>query len=286
MRRKHTLFCGAPAIFLKISWPNAATNWPMSRKIALARQTDALVDVASRADAPASGSAPRRRLETDLYAPIKMFLEAQGYEVKGELRGCDVVARRGEEPPVIVELKTAFGLPLLLQGVARLSMTDAVYLAFPDDGAGAWRRRRREATALCRRLGLGVLLISFRPTRPPLVEPALDPGPYAPRKNARRAGLLLREFERRRGDPTPGGGAGRPIMTAYRQDALACAAYLAANGPSQPKTVRDAGGVARAAVILQRDVYGWFLRVERGVYTLSDKGQAALRDPAGAGLSE
>jgi hypothetical protein len=30
-------------------------------------------------------------LETDLYAPVKAFLEGQGYTVKGELQHCDLV---------------------------------------------------------------------------------------------------------------------------------------------------------------------------------------------------
>ncbi len=53
--------------------------------------------------------------EYALYPPVKAFLEAQGYEVKGEVNGCDLVAVRAEEPPVIVELKTAFSLPLVFQ---------------------------------------------------------------------------------------------------------------------------------------------------------------------------
>ena len=68
-------------------------------------------------------------LESDLYAPVKALLEGQGYVVKGEVRGCDVVAVRGGEPPVIVELKRAFGLALVLQGVDRLAVSDRVYLA-------------------------------------------------------------------------------------------------------------------------------------------------------------
>ena len=75
-------------------------------------------------------------LESDLYAPIKALLEGQGYSVKGEVKGCDVVAVRGQEPPVIVELKRAFGISLVLQGVARLTITDNVYLAvgaFPNN---------------------------------------------------------------------------------------------------------------------------------------------------------
>ena len=54
--------------------------------------------------------------EHGLYPPVKAFLEAQDYAVKGEIDSCDVVAIRGGEPPVIVELKTSFSLPLVFQG--------------------------------------------------------------------------------------------------------------------------------------------------------------------------
>ena len=35
--------------------------------------------------------------EADLYLPVKLFLEGQGYDVKGEVRGCDVVALRVDD---------------------------------------------------------------------------------------------------------------------------------------------------------------------------------------------
>ena len=34
--------------------------------------------------------------EADLYLPVKRFLESQNYEVKGEIRECDVLALRGD----------------------------------------------------------------------------------------------------------------------------------------------------------------------------------------------
>ena len=78
----------------------------------------------------------RQMRETELYAPVKAFLESQGYEVKAEVHDCDLVAIRGEEEPVIVELKTTLSLALLMQGVDRQAISDWVYLAVPV-GKGA-----------------------------------------------------------------------------------------------------------------------------------------------------
>jgi hypothetical protein len=219
--------------------------------------------------------------EEQLYAPVKAFFEGQGYEVKAEVRGCDLMAQRGDEPPVIVELKTGFTLPLILQGIDRLALTDHVYLAFglaakPAPGS-LWRRERRSILKLCRRLGLGLLLV-HEPTsaRSALVEPVLDPLPYRPRTNKRRQGLLLKEFAHRVGDPNTGGVNQRPIVTAYRQSALSCAAHLGSHGPTKASAVKQATGVSTAATIMRNDVYGWFSRVERGIYELSPKGEAAI----------
>jgi hypothetical protein len=205
--------------------------------------------------------------ETDLYLPVKRFLEAQGYGVKGEIRECDVVGVRGDEPPVIVELKTAFSLQLVLQGIDRQAITDAVYLAFPPPK----RRQHSDIVKLCKRLGLGILLVTGDH-----VEVLTDPAPYQPRKAGRRKAMLLREFAHRVGDTTAGGSGRVPRMTAYRQDALRCVAFIAKHGPSKPAVLRKEASVAKAPVMLLQDVYGWFVRVERGVYGLSPKGEQAL----------
>ncbi len=212
--------------------------------------------------------------EEDLYEPVKAFLEGQGYAVKAEVRGCDLVARRGEEPPVIVELKKTFNLALLLQGVDRLTLSEQVYLAFVAPArALTWRRDRKSVLKLCRRLGLGLLMVHPAEN---LVEPLLDPLPYQPRPNRKRQALLLKEFAQRVGDPNTGGQTRRPIVTAYRQNALRCAALLGGNGPTKAAVVARDAGVTTAGSILQRDVYGWFQRVERGIYALSPKGREAL----------
>jgi hypothetical protein len=206
-------------------------------------------------------------LESDLYAPVKALLEGQGYVVKGEVRGCDVVAVRGSEPPVVVELKRTFGLGLVLQGVDRLALTDLVYLA-----VGQWPKQMKNVKKLCRRLGLGFIVVAKDKA-----DVVLDPGPYVPRQNKRKAGRLLGEHARRVGDPNLGGQAMRqPLMTAYRQEALRCAALLAAKGPMKVAALRAACDAPKAAQILQQDVYGWFERVERGVYAITPKGREGL----------
>jgi len=214
--------------------------------------------------------------ESALYMPVKKFLERRGYEVKGEVRGCDLVARRCAEPVLVVELKLRFSLGLVLQGIDRLALTERVYLAVPRPSLRHRRSRGLAADSpdirkLCRRLGLGLVLVGRRS-----VEILEEPVPYRPRPAKLRALRLRDEFDRRIGDANVGGAVGVPLVTAYRQDALRCARALALGGPMRLALLRATTGVPRAARILQRDVYGWFTRLERGTYTLSDGGGAAL----------
>ncbi len=59
-------------------------------------------------------------------------------------------------------------------------------------------------------------------------------------------------------------------------DALRCAHCLAGNGPLRAAAVRRSTSVASAGRILQRNVYGWLERVERGVYSVTPRGRTAL----------
>jgi len=214
-------------------------------------------------------------LESDLYPAVKEYLEGQGYTVKGEIRDCDIVAVRDGEQPVIVELKLSFNLPLVFQGITRQTISDTVYLAVAKPASRGWGKRYKDIIKLCRMLGLGLISIN-EGRKGRSVEVHLDPAPYQPRKNKRRATALLREFERRTGDPSPGGSTRKPVITAYRQNALRCAHYLEENGPQSPSGIARAISVTQAGTILYKNHYGWFERVERGVYALTPAGTKAL----------
>jgi hypothetical protein len=213
-------------------------------------------------------------MEVALYKPVKAFLEGLGFAVKGEIRGCDVVATRPNAAPgapplvVIAELKQAFSLELLLQAADRLALADDVWLAVTATRRG--RDRDRRAHKLCRLLGLGLLAVDVTRGR---VEVLVEPAPYRPRVNMARRGKLMDEFHRRRGDPMAGGSTRKPVMTAYRQQALDIAAGLRA-GPLRPRDLRPAA--PDAGRILLGNVYGWFERVGHGLYRLAPSGAQAL----------
>jgi hypothetical protein len=184
-----------------------------------------------------------------------------------------VVACRPGEDPLIVELKTGFTLTLFHQTIERQSISDAVYLAVPRGRGRGFAKSLRNNVKLARRLGLGVITVRLGDG---FVEVHCDPAPFRPRPSKARRGRLLREFARRVGDPNQGGAKRGSVVTAYRQDALRCAALLAEQGPTKGAQVAAATGVERASKLMAADHYGWFERVRRGVYALTPKGEEAL----------
>jgi hypothetical protein len=224
-------------------------------------------------------------VESSLYLPVKRFLEKMGFEVKGEICGCDLVALDRNEPTAVVvgELKLAFTLDLVLQAIDRFAACDEIWLAVRASRRGRGREHDPRVRKLCRLLGFGLLSVSSQGKVDLLVEPA----PWRPRRDAKRRSRIVEEHRRRIGDPATGGSTRQPIMTAYRQQALACAVTLS-RGPARPRDLKS--DIPDVQKILQRNVYGWFIRVERGLYGLSEAGNAALvrwkahipapRDPA------
>ena len=210
-------------------------------------------------------------METSLYLPVKRFLEGLGFEAKGEVCGCDVVALDDGMPTavVIAELKLAFTLDLVLQAVDRFPACDEAWLAVRASRRGRGRESDPRVKKLCRLLGFGLLAVSARGS----VDVIVEPMPWRPRRDPKRRSRIVEEHRKRRGDPTSGGSTRRPIMTAYRQQALDCAKALA-SAPGRPRDLKAT--MPDAPKILLRNVYGWFERVERGCYRLSDHGRAEL----------
>ena len=135
-------------------------------------------------------------METALYLPVKRFLEELGFTVKGEIRGCDLVALKGKDPPIVVigELKLSFNLELVLQAVDRASACDEIWLAAKMSARGKGRENDVRYRGLCRRLGFGMLGITARGDVEVLVKPPTE----SPRRDPKKRSRLVAEHQRRR----------------------------------------------------------------------------------------
>lgn len=220
--------------------------------------------------------------EQDLYPPLKRTLEGLGYEVKGEITGCDVVAMRDGEPPLVVELKLQLNLSVILQAVDRFAITTSVYVGIPAD-MPTYKRERKRILKLFRRLGLGLITIDptigGRKKSVPtgIVHIVLDPDPSRARPDKRRTARLKKEFNTRIGDTTPGGQAtSKGVLTAYRQRAILIATHLSENGPTKAALVAADLSDPKARELMYNNVYGWFAGEGKGLYRLSERGTKEL----------
>lgn len=211
--------------------------------------------------------------ETDLYIPVKKYLKKIGYKVKAEVKDCDVVAVNKLEEIVIVELKTSVNLKLILQANSRKAISDNIYIGVPEDTPVLkGRRKRSEFIKLLKQLGIGLITVNIKKGS---VLPLVDPCIYKPSKNRRKKAALMKEFNELKGDPNKGGSrTGSGVKTAYRQKAVEVAQFLDLNGAQKASVVKDKIDEPKAWSIMHRNVYGWFVKEERGVYGLSKKGKS------------
>lgn len=220
------------------------------------------------------------RSETELYEPVKRMFEEQGYTVRSEVRHCDMVACRDGDPElIIVELKKTFNLALLFQLMDRLKLSESVYAAVE------YNPRKRVSTGsnwndairLCNQLGVGLIGVQFYKRKAPTVDILCRPGAKAAGRRSKIGAKRLRsEFANRSGDYNIGGSAGIKIMTSYREKALRIAYVLSQHETLTPRELREQLHEPVAASLLQDNYYGWFERVRRGVYRLTEEGRSAL----------
>ena len=220
-------------------------------------------------------------LESDLYGPVRDYLEGLGYEVKGEVKDCDVTAMRDGEL-IVVELKRGFTLELVYQAIDRQRIADGVYVAVPLPKRGYMSPHIKDMQALCRRLELGLILVGFTSKGIPQVDVMVHPKEAAvPRQNRKRRLAVIREHETRTGSANTGGVSRKKILTVYKEQALLAAKLLRDSGPLRAEDVKRLGGPPNTTAILSRNVLGWFAReaAPEGrlyLYRVTDQGLEAL----------
>ncbi len=216
----------------------------------------------------------KKSLETDLYEPLRNWLEEAGYVVRSEVKGCDIAAVRGEEL-IIVELKQRVSMDLLLQAVRRQQACDSVYVAVPSSREMARFKRWRRIQSLLRRLELGLIVVYLKST-PVRVEVVFHPAPFQRRKRGAERRAVLQEMAGRSLELNRGGSTRQPLGTAYREASLTIACALELWGPQSPKALRTRGTDPKTQSILYSNVYGWFERVDYAMYALTSKGAEGI----------
>ena len=208
-------------------------------------------------------------LETELYHPIKELLENQGYQVKGEIGAIDIFAMKKDES-IAVELKTSITLKLIYQAVERQKIADFVYIAIPKQAMTSHKSQMKSFILLLRRLSIGLMIVSKQG-----VEVLLEAKDYdltmSKTRNKRTKNKLISEFKNRKNDDNLGGMKGKKV-TFYREQALEILQVIHSHPGISPKEIKILTNNIKTSSILQKNYYGWFQRVDRGSYTLTEKG--------------
>ncbi|HYK73891.1 MAG TPA: DUF2161 domain-containing phosphodiesterase, partial [Pseudoneobacillus sp.] len=109
-----------------------------------------------------------------------------------------------------------------------------------------------------------------------VVSPAPFDGVKSRQLNKRKREQLLKEIEGRNGDYNIGGSNKTKIMTAYKESCIQIATLLKLHGSLTPKLLRQMGTGDKTLAILNKNYYGWFDKIQRGTYAISEKGKKEL----------
>lgn len=205
-------------------------------------------------------------LETELFDPVREYLEAEGFAVAAEVRHCDIVAAK-DDHIVIIELKTSLNLTLVSQAVQRQSVADEVYVAIPEPKRIT--KTLRHSQKVLKRLGLGLLTVSTGPLRS-IVQCRITPD-FSGRINKKERQRIIKEMNGRSLQLNTGGATGIPIVTAYRETAITLATLLSLKGPRSIRELKPIAG-EKTGTILYKNHYGWFVREARGIYGVTERG--------------
>lgn len=218
--------------------------------------------------------------EVDLFKPVQKYFTSLGYEVYGEVNDCDVVAVK-EEELIIIELKLNLNVDLLIQAANRQRLTDQVYIAIPKPKYKRNSKKWHDMCHLIKKLELGLIMVTFLKSSAKL-EVIFPPGPFNKRYSVqsykRKRQKLIEEIQGRNLNNNVGGSNKTKLMTAYKESCIHIAYCLQKYGPLAPKTLRQMGTGEKTLSILHQNFYGWFKKVDRGIYTLSEHGKKELKE--------
>lgn len=219
-------------------------------------------------------------MESDLFLPVRNYLESLGYAVNGEVMHCDLLANK-EEEWLVVELKKTLNLEVILQAAERQKISDLVYIAVVKPEKFHKNSKYKRICHLLRRLEIGLMLVKVN-EKGWQVEVVQTAEPFdrvkSQRINQKKRVKTQEEFKKRKSQSI-GGVTKTKVMTAYREQAVELAKLLEEKGPSQPKNLTELGIEPKQIQnILYKNYYGWFNRLGKGIYETSEAWLAFKRE--------
>ncbi len=209
--------------------------------------------------------------ETDLYAPVQKYFAQLGYTIDAEVKDLDVLCIR-EEQSVVIELKNELNLKVITQSALRQKMFDWVYVAIWTP-KNMRQQAFKDKVYLLKRLGIGLILVSPHALSVDIYhEPMIHPIEEYQRRNRKKKKKIIEELKKRRTHMNIGGTHRKKIITAYKEDALIILDYLKKHESMPLSQITQDTQIKRTGTIVQKNFYGWFKRVQRGVYALTDVG--------------
>jgi len=211
--------------------------------------------------------------ETELYEPVKCFLEGRGYSVKAEIDSLDILAVK-EEAFIAVELKVNISLKLIYQVIERQKLVNDVYIAVPESAVKSHKKNMKKLLLLLKRLSIGLMIVHEN-----TVEVKLDPIDYnlnlSKNRSKRKRTKLINDFIQLKSNQNIGGSKGKR-MTLYKENVIEIAKVLSDNPGLSPKDIKEKTGIEKTSSILQKNYYQWFKKISYGSYALSDEGEKEI----------
>lgn len=213
--------------------------------------------------------------ECDLYPPVYSYFNSLGYDVKAEVKACDLMAVKDNET-IIAELKTSFCLKLIYQAIERQSIADFVYVVIPRPKKGAKSKEWKSMLKLMKRLDIGIITVAMD-SEIKTVDVVFAPAGQSKTKNTKKKAQVHHEFSTRNMNTNTGGINKTKILTAYREKCIHTLCLIQKCGFITPVRLKEYLGDPYADRILRNNYYGWFDKVEKGVYGMSSEGEKILR---------
>lgn len=209
--------------------------------------------------------------ESDMYEPIKNILSAQGFIVRGEVKGCDIAAINGDVL-WIVEMKLSANITLIYQAMERQKATNYVFVAIPRP-----KKKRGDFSSLqslLKKLGIGLITVALDSAAR---QAEIILFPKDGKKQTKKTDAIKKEIFGRTTDSI-GGTTKTAINTAYRERCVRIACLIEAKGEMSAKTLVQLGCEKDAYSIISTNFYGWFKKIAKGTYDITDVCRNYLSD--------